>query len=55
MQRNGERAARSQVGGLEHAAEASPGTETKEEPPAQEKAPREELEHGASGARRLGG
>ena len=44
-----------QIGGLEHASEDSPGTGTKEEPPAQEKAPREELEHGASGGRRLGG
>jgi hypothetical protein len=48
-------AARSQVGGLEHAADDTPGTGTKEEPPAQEKAPREKLEHGASGGRRSGG
>src|SRR5271163_3805581 len=48
-------AARSQVGELEHAAEDTPGTGTKEEPTAQEKAPREELEHGASGGRRSGG
>ena len=44
-----------QVGGLEHAAENTPGTGTKEEPAAQEKAPREKLERGASDGRRSGG